>query len=165
MELENNCGNSKIGLQFWVGIFAILGLLCFSYISINIAGMKLSNSGFYEIKAKFIDISGLKTGAPVEIAGVKIGEIKEISLDKEDVTEALVILQIKDGIQIRADDIALVRTKGIIGDKYIKLSPGGSDTILKPGDRLEETQPSMDFEDIIGKFIYSLTDTKEETKK
>jgi phospholipid/cholesterol/gamma-HCH transport system substrate-binding protein len=159
---NNNSGQSKIGLQFWVGLFAVLGMFCFSYIAINIAGMKLSNAGFYEIWAEFRDVSGLKTGAPVEIAGVKIGEVKQITLKE---TDAYVILQIKDGFQVRDDDIAQVRTKGIIGDKYVRLSPGGSSITVNAGEELKWTEPSVDFEEIIGKFIYSLNSKEEEKEE
>lgn len=145
--------SKNLGAQFWVGVFVIIGLLCFSYLSINIANMKLSSSGFYAIQAKFNDISGLKNGAPVEIAGVKIGEVTKIALQD---TLALVTMEIKDGYQLRDDDIAQIRTKGIIGDKYIRISPGGSEIILNHGDMISDTEPSVDFESIIGKFIYSL---------
>lgn len=152
--------NKNLDIQFWVGIFVIIGLLCFSYLSINIANMRISSAGFYSVQATFNDISGLKDGAPVEIAGVKIGEVREISLKD---TSALVTLQIKDGYQLREDDIAQIRTKGIIGDKYVKISAGASDTILKQGDMISDTEPSVDFESIIGKFIYSLN--KDNDKK
>ena len=162
MEVDNIKSSKNLGVQFWVGVFFIFGMLCFSYLAVNIAGMKFSNVGFYTVYAEFKDISGLKDGAPVEIAGVKIGEVKNISLNK---TQALVTLQIKDEFEIRDDDIAQIRTKGIIGDKYIRLSPGGSDMIIKRDGYIADTESSVDFEEIIGKFIYSLNkDEKEETK-
>ena len=109
---------------------------------------------------KFSDVSGLKLGASVEIAGVQIGEVKSVNLDK---TMALVTLLISDDFMLREDDIAQIRTKGIIGDKYVRISPGGSDEILKAGDRLSDTEPSVDFEAIIGKFIHSLGKSDKES--
>lgn len=153
MSTENTSISKTITIEFWVGIFVIIGLLSFSYLSINIAGMKFSNAGFYNIYAAFNDISGLKNGAPVEIAGVKIGEVVDINLKD---TQALVKLQIKNNYELRDDDIFQIRTKGIIGDKFVKVSPGGSSTTIKEGDTIYDTNSAVDFEEIIGKFIYSL---------
>ena len=140
-------------VEFWVGLFALAGVACFSYLSINVAGMKLSSAGFYEIQARFINVAGLKVGSPVEIAGVEIGEVAGVALNS---TEAMVTMEIRDEIKLRDDDIAQIRTKGIIGDKYIKISPGGSDYVLEPGDELADTESAVEFEEIIGKFIHSL---------
>ena len=139
--------------EFWVGFFAILGCLCFAYLSINLAGMKISNAGYYEVKAEFANIAGLKVGAPVEIAGVRVGEVSKISLNN---TYAVLNMLIKENITLRDDDIAQIRTKGIIGDKYIKIAPGGSPELVKAGDELSETDSAVEFEDIIGKIIHKL---------
>ena len=139
--------------EFWVGFFAILGCLSFAYLSINLAGMKLSNAGYYKIKAEFANISGLKVGAPVEIAGVRVGEVSDISLNG---TYAVLSMLIRNKVQLRDDDIAQIRTKGIIGDKYIKIAPGGSPDVLGAGDELSETESAVEFEDILGKIIHKL---------
>jgi len=124
--------------------------------------MRFSNSGEYKIDAEFNDISGLKDGAPVEIAGVQIGEVKGIRLNS---TRAIVNLQIKNEFKLRSEDIAQIRTKGIIGDKYVRISPGGSDIVLEPGEMITDTESSVDFEDIIGKFIYSLDKDSDDSAK
>lgn len=139
--------------EFWVGVFAIVGCLCFAYLAVNLASIRLTNSGYYFVTAQFTNVSGLKRGAPVEIAGVQIGEVNEISLED---TDAVLVLQIRDGIPLREDDIAQVRTKGIIGDKYIKISPGGSEDIIPNGGKLVETESTVEFEDILGKVIHRL---------
>lgn len=162
METERIKNTSNLGIQFWVGLFVILGILASSYLAINIAGMSFSNSGTYRISAEFNDISGLKDGAPVEIAGVRIGEVAGIRLNS---TRAIADLLIKNEFQLRSEDIAQIRTKGIIGDKYVRISPGGSDIVLEPGEMITDTESSVDFEDIIGKFIYSLNKDSDEPAK
>lgn len=139
--------------EFWVGIFALIGCVSFAYLSINLAGMKITNAGYYMVEAEFANIAGLKVGAPVEIAGVRIGEVSDISLDG---TYALLTMQIRNRVKLRDDDIAQIRTKGIIGDKYIKISPGGSPEIVEAGGELSETESAVEFEDILGKIIHKL---------
>ena len=139
--------------EFWVGFFALIGCLCFGYLAINLAGMKLSSAGYYKVKAEFSNIAGLKVGAPVEIAGVQVGEVDDINLAD---TDAILTMQIKNHVKLRDDDIAQIRTKGIIGDKYIKIAPGGAEESIAPGGELSETESAVEFEDILGKFIHSL---------
>ena len=139
--------------EFVVGVFTILGVGAFAYLAVNIAGMKLFKSGYYSVKAEFDNISGLKLGAPVEIAGVSIGEVENISLDK---TSAVVSLSIYDTVKLREDDIASIRTKGIIGDKYVKISPGSSEKDIAKGQNIRDTESTVDLEDVIGKLIHRM---------
>lgn len=141
-------------IEFLVGIFTIIGALCFAYISINIGGMSFSDSGSYFVKAKFNSVSGLNNGAPVEIAGVPIGKVARVEL-ATDYPEAIVTLKIDNGVELRNDDIAAVRTKGIIGDRYVKIIPGASDKKLKENSILENTESAVELEEILGKFIHS----------
>src|SRR5690606_26240167 len=89
----------------------------------------------YTVTARFISSSGLKEGAMVELAGVRVGKVRRIALDPERY-ESVVTLAIEPGVQITEDTIASVRTAGIIGDKFIKLTPGGMDIYLADGDEL-----------------------------
>lgn len=139
--------------EFWVGVFALAGVACFAYLAINIARVRLSNAGFYLVNAEFQSVSGLKIGAPVEVAGVEIGQVVDIALKD---TDAVVSLRIKDSVQLRDDDVAAIRTKGIIGDRYIKLVPGGSTTMIKPGKNIGDTESAVEFEEIIGKLIHRM---------
>lgn len=143
----------RLSIDFWVGLFALAGILAFAYLAVNIARINLFNTGFYELKATFDNISGLKIGAPVEIAGVQIGSVGKVELDG---TSAVLTLHIQNGIHLRDDDIAAVRTKGIIGDRYIKIAPGGSATLIKVGGDIRDTESVLEFEDIIGKFIHKM---------
>ena len=140
-------------VEFLVGIFAILGMLAFSYLAVNLAGIQLIPSDAYVVNAEFDNISGLTTGAPVEIAGVPVGEVKNIVLSD---TNAIVTLELLKDIQLRDDDVISVRTKGIIGDKYIKISPGSSDDMIANGGKVFDTVSVVDFEDIIGKIVHSM---------
>lgn len=158
--MSDNSGDAAIKLpgrsfttEFWVGFFALLGCASFGYLAINLASIKLTNAGYYQVAAEFTNISGLKVGAPVEIAGVQIGEVTDIVLKE---TDAHLTLQVKNGIPLRTDDIALIRTKGIIGDKYIKIAPGGSSSMVEPGGELMKTESAVEFEDILGKFIHKM---------
>lgn len=139
--------------EFWVGLFTLIGVGCFGYLAINLAGMRLSDVGFYDIVAEFDSVSGLKDGATVEIAGVVIGEVTSVTLND---TSALVSMKVKNEVKLRDDDIAAIRTKGIIGDRYVKISPGGSEEYLSNGSKLTDTESAVEFEEIIGKFIHGM---------
>ena len=136
--------------EFIVGVFSLIAMVCFAYLAINIGGFRVGGGGAYLINSKFKNVAGLKVGSPVEIAGVRIGEIEGVRLEG---VEALVYMRINKGVKIREDDIAVVRTKGIIGDKYIKIIPGASDAFLAEGDELIENESAMDFEEIVGNIV------------
>lgn len=141
-------------LELTVGIFMLLGIICLGYLSIKLGKMELIGGNTYRITALFDSVSGLKPGARVELAGVEIGNVERIGLSDATGDQAVVTMKIKDGIKITDDVIASVRTSGIIGDKFIKLKPGGSDHLLKDGDRIRETESAIDIEELISKFIH-----------
>ena len=105
------------------------------------------------MSAEFDNVSGLTVGAPIEIAGVPIGQVTSIVLDD---TTAVVELEIDQGYQLRDDDIASIRTKGIIGDKYLRITPGSSEDLIENQGKIFDTESVVDMEDIIGKIIHSL---------
>lgn len=140
-------------IEFLVGLFTIGGVLCFAYLAVNIAQMRILNTGFHSIFAEFSNVSGLKEGAPVEIAGVQVGEVLKIDLKG---TSAIITMNIRDGVEIRDDDIASIRTKGIIGDRYVKILPGSSDSAVKPGGTVGDTESAVDLEEILGKLIHQM---------
>lgn len=142
----------KKSIETSVGIFFLLGLICVGYLTVKLGKMDLISDNSYTAKAKFKSVSGLKQGSQVEMAGVKIGAIDSISLDKDD--RALVKMKINKGIVLTDDVIASVKTSGLIGDKYISISPGGSDTILKSGDTITETESAIDIEELISKYVF-----------
>jgi phospholipid/cholesterol/gamma-HCH transport system substrate-binding protein len=108
--------------------------------------------------ALFDSASGLTSGDSVEIAGVEIGKVGRISLSGDD--QARVEIKIRGGVKLTEDVIASVRTKGLIGDRYIKLEQGGSERYIKAGGRIRETTPPLDIEELIGQFIFGKIDKK-----
>ncbi|MGB5159476.1 outer membrane lipid asymmetry maintenance protein MlaD [Desulfobacterium sp. N47] len=142
----------KQSIETSVGIFFLIGLICVGYLTIKLGKMELLGDNTYTVKAKFKSVSGLKQGSQVEMAGVKIGTIDNVYLDKDD--RALVKLKINKDIILTDDVIASIKTSGLIGDKYISISPGGSDTILKSGDTITETQSAIDIEELISKYVF-----------
>lgn len=145
-------------LELTVGIFMLIGILCLGYLSIKLGKMELTGGNNYRVTARFDSVSGLKSGARVELAGVEIGSVERIGLSTASGDQAEVTLKIKDGTKITDDVIASVRTSGIIGDKFIKLKPGGSDQMLKEGSRIRETESAIDIEELVSKFIHGNVD-------
>lgn len=148
----------KARLETIVGIFVLVGILCLGYLSIKLGKMELLGGDYYVVSANFDSISGLRTGASVEIAGVEVGRVERIVLDPKEGYTAKVSLKIRSGIELQDDVIASVRTRGIIGDKYILLKPGGSDRLLKDGGRIRDAESAIDFESLISRFIHGKVD-------
>jgi len=144
--------NAKLELA--VGIFMLIGMLCLGYLSIKLGKMELIGGNNYRVSARFDSVSGLKPGARVELAGVEIGSVERIGLSSASGDQAEVTMKIKDGVKITDDVIASVRTSGIIGDKFIKLKPGGSEKVLKDGSKIRETESAIDIEELVSKFIH-----------
>ena len=136
-----------------VGVFVVLGLVCVSYLTIKLGRMEVFDSSGYTVTARFSSVTGLRTGANVEIAGVPVGRVTSIRLDPQTFM-ADVDLRINDGVNLSDDVMASVKTSGLIGDKYIALAPGGSDTPLKNGDTITDTEPTLDLEALIGKVVF-----------
>lgn len=141
----------KIDLELTVGIFIIAGIICLGYLSIRLAKMEIIGGNGYEIYAIFSDIGGLKVGSPVVIAGMDVGKIKDIQMQNY---EAKVIMQLPDDIEIQEDAIASIKTRGLIGEKYLQITPGGTDEVIKPGGRIRETVPAFDMEELISKYAF-----------
>lgn len=148
----------KARLETIVGIFVLVGILCLAYLSVKLGKMELFGGDSYRVYANFDSISGLRSGASVEIAGVEVGRVDRIILDPKQGYTARVSLRINTGIELQDDVIASVRTRGIIGDKYVQLKPGGSDILLKDGGRIRETESAIDFEGLISKYIHGNVD-------
>lgn len=144
---------SKTSLELGVGIFVLIGILCVGYLTVRLGKMELLGDEHYYLNARFISVAGLKKGAQVVIAGVQVGQVTKISLDPEEQV-AIVRMKIMKNVVLTDDVIASVKTSGLIGDKYIKLSPGGSDEILKDGELITETESALDIEELISKYAF-----------
>lgn len=135
------------------GIFVAIGLICMGYLAIKMGKMEVLGSDSYTVQARFSSIAGLRAGADIEISGVRVGRVANISLDQSR-DMALVTLRINSGVELFDDALASVRTSGLIGDKYILLSPGGAGDPLKDGDDISDTESAIDLESLIGRFIF-----------
>lgn len=138
-------------LELAVGLFMLGGILCLGYLSIRLAKMEVLGGDGYEIEALFTNSGGLKPGSAVVIAGVEVGKVKGITLDDY---QALVVLDLHRGIKIQEDAIAAIKTKGLIGEKFVEISPGGADKDIPTGGRLRETLPAVDFEQLLSKYVF-----------
>jgi phospholipid/cholesterol/gamma-HCH transport system substrate-binding protein len=138
-------------LEFVVGLFVLVGILCLGYLAVKLGKLELVGGDYYELTADFSSSSGLKKGASVEIAGVEVGRVKSIEL-KDD--QAQIVLAIQDGVPVYNDAIASIKTRGIIGEKYMGLSPGGSGDLLSKGETIVDTESGIDLEQVISQFIH-----------
>lgn len=141
----------KFDLELSVGLFILAGILCLGYLSIHLAKMEVFGGDGYQVYALYSDAGGLKEGATVAVAGVEVGRVKRISLENY---KAKVVLSVKQGLEIQDDAIASIKTKGLIGEKYVQITPGGSEDIVPEGGRIWETEPAVDLEQLISKFAF-----------
>ncbi len=141
----------KFDLELSVGIFILIGILCLGYISIRLAKMEVFGGDGYEVHALFTNVGGLKEGASVVIAGVDVGRVTRVSLEDY---KAKVVLNVRKGLELQEDVIASVKTKGLIGEKYVQITPGGAEEILAPGERIWETESAVDLEQMISQYAF-----------
>jgi phospholipid/cholesterol/gamma-HCH transport system substrate-binding protein len=138
-------------LELVVGVFVLIGIISLGYLSIKLGKLEIIGGDLYEVDALFNSASGLKSGATVEIAGVEVGRVKGISL-KED--RAVVELAVQNGTKLYTDTIASIKTRGIIGEKFLALSPGGGGDPLKPGDTIRDTESGLDLEELVSQYVH-----------
>ena len=147
----------RFNLEMAVGVFMLVGLLAVAYLTLNVGGIDLFGSNYYRLYANFDSVSGLKNGAQIEIAGVPVGKVTGITL-KDD--QARVELSLKPDVKVGSDVFASIKTQGIIGDKYVLLTPGADDDYLKDGDEITETESAVDLESLISKYVFGKVDDK-----
>jgi phospholipid/cholesterol/gamma-HCH transport system substrate-binding protein len=138
-------------LELVVGIFVLAGLACLAYLAIHLGKMEVWGTG-YQVSARFDNVSGLKVGAAVEVAGVEVGRVESIRVTPGDRAE--VVMQLNPNIQLREDAIASIRTKGIIGDKFVKISPGSSEKLVPHLGKVRDTESAVEWEELISKYIH-----------
>ena len=145
--------NEKQHTEILVGIFILIGIITITFLALRMGDFGLLNNTQYIIKAEFTSASGLKKGAHVEMAGVSVGKVKNIIFNPKTYL-AEVYIAIENNIKIPEDSTASIRTAGIIGDKFLKISPGGSETIIEKNMSIVETEPSINLEELISKYIF-----------
>lgn len=149
--------NDKQHTELLVGIFMLVGIIAISFLALRLGDIGLFNNDEYVINAKFTSASGLREGAYVEMAGVTVGKVKKIEFDTENYL-ADVSISLPKTILVPDDSIASIRTAGIIGDKFIKISAGGSEDMVEAGMEIIETEPSINLEELISKYIFESGD-------
>lgn len=145
---------NKRKIEFYVGLFVIIGLICTAYLFTVLGEISFVKDTRYTVYGFFTSVSGLKSGASVQIAGVEIGIVSRVSIDKKRLV-AKVEFSINKDIKLSEDVIASVKTSGIIGEKYIDILPGGSDIMLEPGGQIYNTESSLDIESLVRKLIFN----------
>ena len=143
----------KTNLEIIVGSFLLAGFISFSWLAVKMGDIDPFANETYPLTARFTSISGLKEGTTIELAGVVVGKVSQIELDAGEY-EAVVHLNIDKTVELTDDSIASIRTSGIIGDKFIKLTPGGSEIYLEAGDEIDETESSISLEELVSKYIF-----------
>ena len=153
-------------IDILVGLFVLVGITCLGYLAIRLGKLELFGAQGYVLFADFASVAGLKPGDPVEIAGVKVGRVEGMTLAED---KARLTLRLNDGVKLQEDVIASVRARGLIGDKFVLVSPGASDKIIPAGGRIRETDSPPDIPDLIGKIVggdlTSKGEKKDETPK
>ena len=134
-----------------VGLFVLAGLAALAYLTFQVGGLSYKVPGGFELYASFDDIGGLKERAPINISGVKVGQVVSIELD--DLLRARVKLDLDPGLELPVDTAARILTSGVLGDQFIALEPGAEEDILRPGDEIEFTESALSIEKLIGKFV------------
>jgi phospholipid/cholesterol/gamma-HCH transport system substrate-binding protein len=155
-------------LELLVGFFMLLGIAALLMLALQVSGLtqNIGHRNSYTLSAQFDNIGGLKVRAPVAIAGVRIGEVTNITLDP--VTfRAVVNMNIdKKNNDLPIDTSASILTAGLLGANYISLTPGYQDALLKNGDMIQKTSPALILEDLIGQLLFSLKgDDKDKDSK
>lgn len=149
-------------LELIVGVFVLVGIAALAYLAIKLGKLEVIGGDKREVQAIFDSVAGLKTGASVEVGGVQVGQVKRIALEGD---RAMVVMAIDPKVKVYKDAIAAVKTRGLIGDKYVALSPGGAEAELRAGEKIRDTESGVDLEAVIGEFIHgSAGNTGKDTK-
>jgi len=143
----------KSTIEIFVGLFMLVGFAALGYLALQLGEVRwLTGGSTYLLKAEFDNVSGIKKGASVQVAGVVIGSVEAIELGPENF--AVLVMRLQNQVQVPVDSIASVKSQGIIGDKYIQISLGGDGELLKEGEVVTETESAIDIESLISKFAF-----------
>jgi phospholipid/cholesterol/gamma-HCH transport system substrate-binding protein len=148
-------------LEYLVGGFVLLGLGAVLYLTVKLGSGSLLGGETYPLEVRFASASGLNVGGSVHVAGVPVGRVDAIRVDPEDYS-AIVTITVLAGLKLPTDTMASVKTTGLIGDKFILLSPGADETRLAPGERITLTESAVDIESLIGKMAFGSLDKEKE---
>ena len=142
---------ARVNLEVVVGVFLLVGLLALGYLAVKLGRMEVIGGRGYPVHASFSNIAGLRSGSPVEIAGVEIGRVERIALKQY---TAYVTFRINADVQLPEDSIASIRTKGLVGEQFVRIAPGGSEEIIQPNGEIAETEPAVDIMELIANYAF-----------
>jgi phospholipid/cholesterol/gamma-HCH transport system substrate-binding protein len=149
----------KYSIETAVGIFIVIGLICIGYMTVKLGKVSLFGDTSYYLNARFTSVAGLRTGSSVEVFGIPVGTVTSLAIDRER-QMGIVGMKIKKGTEIYDDASATIKTAGLIGDKYVRVDPGGSGQVLKPGETITQTSVPADIEDLIGRYAFGDVSTE-----
>ncbi len=138
-------------VEIGVGLFMLVGIFALAYLSVRLGQVDIFGAQGYTLYADFPTVGGLKTGSTVEIAGVPVGRVASIQLKDY---QARVTMQVNNGVRIQSDAIVSIKTKGLIGEKFVQINPGGSEKLVAAGGRLTEVEAPVDIEELISKYVF-----------
>ena len=141
----------RSAVELGVGVFLVLGILALGYLSVKLGKVDVLGGRGYRVTADFPSAGGLKPGSTVEIAGVEVGRVEAIRLADY---QARVTMRMQDWVKLQEDSIASIKTKGLIGEKYVRINPGGSDRLIQANGRIHDVEPPVDLEELIAKYIF-----------
>lgn len=142
-------------VEITVGLFIVAGVVSLAHLSIGLARREVVRGPGYHLTARFSDVGGLRPGAAVTVAGVEVGKVTRIDLEDY---QGQVTLYVDQAVALQTDAIASIRTRGLIGEKFIAISPGGEPELLADGGAILETEPAVDIEQLVSKFVFGKKD-------
>lgn len=140
-----------------VGLFMLTGILALTFLAIQVSGLNrnFDSDKTYQLYAEFSNVAGVTRKARVTVAGVQVGQVTDISINPKTL-RARVDIVVSANVDYLSDDtIAAIQTAGILGEKYIALSPGGATELLADGDQIRDTQSALILEELVGKMLTS----------
>ncbi len=143
----------KYSMETTVGIFVVICLLSVAYLTLKLGEVSFLGDKSYTLFAKFTSVSGLKVGSPVEMLGMEIGRVAGFTMDQKDQV-AVVKLRIGNDVKVYDDAMASIKSNGLLGDKYVSIDAGGGGGLLEPGGTISETEPPVDFMELISKYAF-----------
>jgi phospholipid/cholesterol/gamma-HCH transport system substrate-binding protein len=143
----------KYSMETAVGIFVLIGLVCVGYMTVKLGKVSFFEEDTYPVNARFASVEGLRVGSGVEVYGINVGSVESLRIDTQS-QMAVIGLKIKKQVKLYDDASATLKTSGLIGDKYIRIDPGGGGEPLKPGGMITQTSVPADIEDLIGKYAF-----------
>lgn len=148
-------------LDLAVGAFVLAGLAALAWLALKIGGGAFVGHDTTTVRARFSNLGGLAPGASVQISGVSVGKVEKVELDER--YAAIATLRVRKDVKLPADTMAAIRSSGLIGDKFIALSPGADETLLEAGELITDTESAVDLESLISRFAFG--GVKSEEKK